>query len=317
MVDLERTVQDLMARVEALERENRVLLDNQEASRMSAPPPDERGTSAPEPISRRWVLRRAAETAAATVVAGVIISRQNNDAIAHHAPNVIQAFGIDVHSINVVANEGVDAGAIYAHSTSENFFSPTIQAVKNSAGTALLAESTGGMAIEGVGGGEGTPAILGRNPDGAGVKGVGGFGVWGVGNHGVVGETSATGYTAIWGKHNATGIGVTGDGGDGSEAVGVLGRASLGTGTRGEGSIGLHGVSPDGDGVYGDGGTGYGGVFRGRRSQLRLIPANRIGKPNSGYHKVGELFLDKLGTLYICAVAGTPGTWKQVSTTAT
>jgi hypothetical protein len=66
----------------------------------------------------------------------------------------------------------------------------------------------------------------------------------------------------------------------------------------------------------GQGGTGYGGTFRGSRAQIRLIPTARTGKPTSGNHQIGELYLDKSGVLFVCTVAGTPGTWRRVNTTA-
>jgi hypothetical protein len=65
----------------------------------------------------------------------------------------------------------------------------------------------------------------------------------------------------------------------------------------------------------GAGGAGYGGSFVGGQAQIRLVPRSTTGKPTAGAHKVGELYLDKVGGLYICTVAGTPGTWRKVSTT--
>jgi len=108
------------------------------------------------------------------------------------------------------------------------------------------------------------------------------------------------------------GYGVVGDAA-GTSGAGVLGRHTLGTGVHGEGKTGLRGVSPNGAGVFGEGGSGYGGVFKGVRAQVRLTPTGRIGKPTTGAHQVGELYLDKVGTLFICTVTGTPGTWKKVT----
>ncbi|MEJ7655126.1 MAG: hypothetical protein WKH64_18215 [Chloroflexia bacterium] len=42
-----------------------------------------------------------------------------------------------------------------------------------------------------------------------------------------------------------------------------------------------------------------------------------MGKPTTGAHLIGELFLDRAAALWICTASGTPGTWRRVTTTAT
>jgi hypothetical protein len=71
-----------------------------------------------------------------------------------------------------------------------------------------------------------------------------------------------------------------------------------------------------GYGISGESGSGYGGLFRGGTAQLRLVPGATRGKPTSGSHLKGEIYMDSASALFVCAKGGTPGTWKKVSTTA-
>ena len=105
----------------------------------------------------------------------------------------------------------------------------------------------------------------------------------------VCGGSSATGYSGVYGRHTGTsGYGIVGDGKGG--AAGVLGRNR----------------------------SGYGGQFEGGKAQLRLEPAGvSAGRPISGAHTNGELYMDSAGKLFVCTVSGTPGTWRRVQTAAT
>jgi hypothetical protein len=55
-----------------------------------------------------------------------------------------------------------------------------------------------------------------------------------------------------------------------------------------------------------------GGSFQGTIAPLRLVPSTTAGKPTTGKHFVGELYVDQPGVLYYCTASGTPGTWEQV-----
>jgi hypothetical protein len=101
----------------------------------------------------------------------------------------------------------------------------------------------------------------------------------------------------VWGDHLGAGVGVVGDvaeAGDGT--AGVLGRhkGASGPGVRGEGH--------------------YGGQFQGTSAQLSLVPGTTVGKPTTGQHSKGEIFMDRDGTLFVCVADGTPGTWRRVVT---
>jgi len=101
--------------------------------------------------------------------------------------------------------------------------------------------------------------------------------------------------------------------------IGVQGTATTGVGAEGSSAsgTGVQGTSGAGDGVHGDSTSGYGGLFSGGRSQLRLVPKATAGKPTSGTHVKGEIYLDSKGAVFICVAGGTPGTWRKVRTAAT
>jgi hypothetical protein len=91
---------------------------------------------------------------------------------------------------------------------------------------------------------------------------------------------------------------------------GVVGVNEDGTGVAGNGGVGVAGNG--GVGVAGESDTGYGGSFTGAAAPLLLGPSSAAGPPNSGMHKMGELYVDVNGVLYFCTANGTPGTWKMV-----
>jgi hypothetical protein len=60
--------------------------------------------------------------------------------------------------------------------------------------------------------------------------------------------------------------------------------------------------------------TGYAGFFSGGLSQLRVNPKALAGKPTSGSHLKGEIYMDSNAALFVCSGSGTPGTWRKVTT---
>ncbi len=42
------------------------------------------------------------------------------------------------------------------------------------------------------------------------------------------------------------------------------------------------------------------------------VPDTIIGAPTTGAHALSELWEDSLGAVFVCTVAGTPGTWLQI-----
>jgi hypothetical protein len=137
---------------------------------------------------------------------------------------------------------------------------------------------------------EPAPQTLGETRGrGIGVQGVSthGVGVNGASynNHGVVGEASRA-RSGVYGLNLFSG---DPHGLDQAErtSYGVTGHADDFYG------IGVRGMSKH----------GYGATLQGGQAPLRLLPAETAGIP-SGYHQVGELFVDSHGNLYFCKVAG-------------
>lgn len=300
MANTAAILHDVLARLEAVEQENRALREQiamltHETARVptaSSPPlpvGEPVATLNPldaslERMSRRWMLRRAAQATAATVVVGTLMQRATPDASANHGDN------------NLITPRSISTHFIQSSNNDDNF--------------AVLAEADSDTRSAVVGGNSGSAS---------GVSGssFGGIGVLGTGVIGVRGDVTSAWNGAVEGRNfGDQGYGVVADA-SGTLSAGALGRNPLGDGVRGEGKTGLHGKSPNGNGVFGEAtGGGYGGVFTSARAQLRLLPTGRTGRPTTGMHAVGELYPDRVGTLFICTVAGSPGTWRKVSTTA-
>ena len=93
----------------------------------------------------------------------------------------------------------------------------------------------------------------------------------------------------------------------------LLGVAS-GNGTQG---IGITGWSkkPLGTGIVGFTGAAgaYGGEFFGGLAEVRLRPGGAAPITLTNAHQVGEMYEDETGILWICVVAGSPGSWREIS----
>ncbi len=197
--------------------------------------------------------------------------------------------------------------------------------------------------------------VMGVNPNGTGVRGQGNTGVFGVGFDdqqagvkgegptGVWGRTSKTHFAGVYGEHTGTsGNGVLGIGKGGEQGVfgknpdnigvrgdgknGVYGESTTGNGwgavvgrSTGRGGIGTYGECSGGTGVKGVSTSGYAGVFEGGKAQLKLKPAGSAGKPTSGTHAKGEIYMDSAGALFVCVASSTAtaaAKWKKLSATA-
>src|SRR5215208_2388373 len=103
------------------------------------------------------------------------------------------------------------------------------------------------------------------------------------------------------------------DDGDGingvaTNASGVMGESTSGTGVDGNSNSGV--------GVRGSSNSLYGGLFQGGKAPLKLQPSHTGGRPTTGQHTKGELFMDSGGALFVCTADGTPGTWRRFTTTS-
>jgi hypothetical protein len=192
------------------------------------------------------------------------------------------------------------------------------------AAAGVAAVGTGALAASPAAAAPGNPLIIGvSNSAGASITAL-------TGN---ASPNSAT--FASYNNSNDRGIGIYGVSGSPSKstvlAAGVIGSSSVfngvmgvsdsSSGVHGNGPYGVTGQSVSGIGVYAFCSEGVGlladagskevaGRFQGGRAQLHLVPSTVAGVPKTGTHKVGELYLDKIGALYLCKKAGTPGTWK-------
>jgi hypothetical protein len=152
--------------------------------------------------------------------------------------------------------------------------------------------------------------VSGFSRDGAGVSGTSQK------HNGVVGRTGVVNASGVYGENSRDPFAdqdVERGRGDAMfgqpidwQIVGVMGRANSAAGT------GVKGASSNGDGVTGIGGR-YGAVLGGQVAPVRLSPAAHPGAPTSGYHRMGELYVDNEGDLFFCKKSGTPGIWKQVA----
>lgn len=80
-----------------------------------------------------------------------------------------------------------------------------------------------------------------------------------------------------------------------------------------EGSSGQIGVVGNGFiGVMGSGDVG--GFFSGNLAAISLQPQDTAGPPASGDFSIGDMLVDASGALYLCTVAGNPGTWSKLGT---
>ena len=266
-------IHDPRSDIDALEQDRHAEPGEQTAT--TAITPSEPVTAGLGQTSRRRLLGRAAQAAAAAAVASALVQRESGDAAADHASDIYA----DTVSAHLVYGETVRAEnregsfALGVITDSEIFAASFYNA---GAGSSVHAVTDGiGPAVNGI------ASKDAANP---------GYGVLGAAAYGVIGQSLTTdpGFHAIWG----------------------LCAPGVGTGVLGEGKVGVHGKATAGEGVASD---GYAGVFEGGKAQLRLVPGETAGKPKTGQHQKGELYLDRNANLWLCRAGGTPGTWRKVA----
>jgi hypothetical protein len=183
-------------------------------------------------------------------------------------------------SATLIQNTATDASAAFGTAAGTGVWGDSVT------GTGVQGHSNSGTGVDGFSGGVGKTSIHG-------VKGNAGTAVHGEitfaasTDGAVVGTTNATGGPGVRGVNSANGRGLWG---------------------KAQGS---------GEGVYGESTNGVGGLFTGGKAQLKLAPKATAGRPTSGAHTKGEIYMDSKGALFVCTVNGTPGTWRKVTTTAT
>ncbi len=142
---------------------------------------------------------------------------------------------------------------------------------------------------------------------------------------------TTTSQPALWVRHNGHGSaidavtfdqfgtpgiyggGVTGIKGEdlNGGGTGVLGQSTSGIGVYGYTDDGraVYGYASSGSALYGYTSTGYALTAYPGKAHLLLTPGPTAGKPASGTHARGEVYVDANGVHWHCVAAGTPGTW--------
>lgn len=207
----------------------------------------------------------------------------------------------------IVASGGTSgSGGIFTAGSSAGF------------GVDATASATNGTAVRGVASGGNSSGVLGGST-GAGSKGVtatstgsGSYGVDAMGDlYGVNSVATAyngNGFFTVCTGSDATGIyaNASGSNGTGANVRGYWGAFATST-------VGTGATTNDTAGLTGHGNYAYGVIASSgdtERSAFRIVPQS--AQPDTG--QVGDLYVDSSGNLYICTVAGTPGSWAKVGT---
>ena len=326
-------------RLETLERENAELRREVTAPRGSGLRRDkEIVAESGVPVSRRWLLSKAGAAAVGVAAAGALMLREPRRAKAHHLGDMDPSiFPEEVLTHYVDANSDDQSTAILGRTASSGASAvfginagtgPGVGGSNDGPGPAVegTAYGSGGTGVKGTGRygvwGESDQAgfygVFGRNnlTDGTGVRGVGAkTGVLGESRNGmgVKGTSSAANLGAVEGHNDGGGAGVSGVGKVGMLAFSHTNGWIASWGRHTANGYGVAGDSAQGVGVSGESTGGYGGLFGGGKAQLRLKPASTAGKPTSGSHSIGEIYMDSRATLFVCVADGSPGTWKKLA----
>jgi hypothetical protein len=118
------------------------------------------------------------------------------------------------------------------------------------------------------------------------------------------GDQAAANDNILNGAFNSVGTAFLGvANGNGNQLIGVTGWSKKPGGT---GVVGFTGVA-----------GAYGGEFFGGSAEIRLRPGGAAPITLTDAHQAGELYEDATGTLWICVVAGAPGSWREIAGPAT
>ncbi|MHA3701633.1 hypothetical protein ACXR2U_05570 [Jatrophihabitans sp. YIM 134969] len=289
------TDDDLRAEIVAL----RTRLADLEA-RLDAPPPSE---PAPKPVSRRGLLAAAVGGAA-----GLVATQVTTAAPAAAAPGnavVLGAINDGGGTITTVqSNTGLNSSPFAVvnddpNGTSIGFFGRLGPASGVFDGTfgqraAVMGDSKNSSAVSG----------LSANNCGVYAQSLTSYGLKAASQEDVAVRADSETYYGVYATTNS------------ADHAGVVGSSPVGTGVLAASTsgTGLEAVAGGGgSAVDANSALGLGIQAKGGRAPLRLVPSKKTGKPTSGAHAIGELYVDQVGGLYLCTRAGTPGTWKKVT----
>jgi hypothetical protein len=224
-------------------------------------------------LSRAGLLKKAATAAAATVGAGILLTKETGTASAA-ATLVENASG----SGNVAIEGNGTSGAWGVYGTTDSGF-------------AVAGYASTGAGVAGISNSDGGVGVLGGATGGASSVGIQG----GAPAVGIIGLADTTTTPNISSYPNG---GVIGDSASNATAHGIIGT------TANAGKGGVFGKAT---------GSGLGGMFQGGSAPLYLIPSTSAGAPSAGNHYLGEIYVDVNGVFWVCVAGGTPGAWKSLS----
>lgn len=280
---------------------------------------------ADEPRSRRQLLRLAGAAVvgtAAAAVAGSATAAADDSFSVFNVTNGVDFNTNDFTRINYTGLAGSGAAFLFQGGvgyTNALSGQPAVLAGWATSSQGLLTvgvygytDFANGTGVIGSGGGTGvraTGTLYGLRAqagaeDGAGVYAVnsGGPGVLAEGARvGVSGTatSASTGTIGVYG--NAVGVGVQGEASTGmagiGTAIGVLGSGPVGVFGNGD-SVGLRASA------LGTNGTAL---------DLPVLAGHTAPGSRSAAYTVGRIEIDENGNLWMCTVAGTPGTWRKLT----
>ena len=297
----------------------------------SAPPPLPPREAAPaRDLSRRQLLRRAglvsAAGAGAALVAGLVdaspAAADDGDpllaggTVTADVPTIVTSSGIGLivnsnggtvavqgNNTNPASSKAVGvrgkSNAIGVYGSSGEFSiyddQPCAVYADSQSNPSVIASTTSGT------------ALLAQTRDGTGLVA------------GIDGSTNAN--ATITGTTAGTGSAVAATVTNTTSSGSALAATTAGVGSAVRAKVTGASASPSvyathsggGPALRGDSSSGLGAQLQGGQAPLRLMPSSRSGRPTSGSHNTGELFVDHHGVLFYCLKGGTPGTWKKVT----
>jgi len=247
----------------------------------------------------------------------------------------IAAIGTLLGSGGSVSGEGVRG-----HDLSGSATSYGVHGI-STAGIGVVADSETGVGLLATLSGNGDGAMAGEDSSGQANS----YGVYGSSTRGIGVQGTSSGNVGILGTLTGSGSGAIAgeDQTSGSASYGVYGSSNAGYGMRctsetgiglysnltGNGNGAIYGLDsrPESGayGVFGSSLHGWGLAGQGGQAPLYLEPASTAGPPaaNTGSHRVGEIYVDDLGAVFVCTGASTTsggkttaGTWREITAAA-
>jgi hypothetical protein len=290
----EMELSDLMRRIDEMEAEVAELRTRLAVGagipEVSAHSGAGRSAESVEPVSRRHALRAVGTVAVGALAGGLAVAVDAGPAAAAAPSSFDATTGVPAVSANATAPTAADAIVASAAASGHH---------------GVYAVATGGLSACGVYGSSTTDASS------IGVRGYSTSGT-GIGGDTTTGTGVAGSSTSGWGVsgNSNTNVGVNGNSISGA---GVAGTSLNEPGVRGASTNGVGGEFAGPTGVWAHGSAvglrTSGGRVAASFDNTNAAPPTRT----SVRFERGDLDVDANGNMWFCIVAGTPGTWRQVS----